>query len=489
MQQFRYSEGMKTLYERYRYELIAACAGGIVMVLELVGARMVAPYFGTSIYVWTAMIGVILGALALGYGYGGKWADQQASDKGLALLLIIAAAIIFVSIVVQAPVLNLLASVPVDIRLQTLVAAVVLFGPASFFLGVVSPYVVKLRLSSLETAGQSVGRLYAAGTLGSIIGTFLAGYFLIDWFGNRTLGLGLVLLLLAVSFMSVARPWRWQRLALLAAVGIFMVVPVARPEYVTADIDSPYSRYQVLTHPQEDGLVRSLVTDRFGTQSAVLLGQPDVAVFDYIDRFQQIYRSLQPSRALVIGGGTYTFPAMMAHQYPEATVTAVEIDPKLTDVAREYFELDIPDNLSIVHADGRVYLNRAEERYQAVYVDAFSSMTPPFHLATKEATHRMKDALSEDGVVVANIIAPRQPTEYLQAVVSTSRQAFRFVDAYAVDQAAPADEAQNLIVVMTNDTGSRRAVGDALSSPSLVIGKEGRILTDDHAPIEQLIHR
>jgi hypothetical protein len=173
---------------RYRYELIAVLNGAIIMVLEIVGARIIAPHFGSSVYVWTAVIGVILGVLSAGYWYGGRLADRHASDRGLSLILGLAALVLLVSLLTRELSLGLAETLGGDIRLQALVAALLIFAPANFLMGTVSPYLAKLRITELSTAGSSVGGLYAAGTAGSIVGTFAAGYWLISVMGNRALG-------------------------------------------------------------------------------------------------------------------------------------------------------------------------------------------------------------------------------------------------------------------------------------------------------------
>lgn len=163
------------ILSKYRYECITAVSGGVVMILELVGARMIAPYFGTSFYVWTAMIGVILGALSFGYWYGGRVADKNPNDTALMKVIVLASFAILVSLIMQEMLLSSIAGARVDIRLGALLGAIVLFAPAAILLGIVSPYVARLRLDTIASAGQSIGRLYAAGTFGSIV-TFLAGY-------------------------------------------------------------------------------------------------------------------------------------------------------------------------------------------------------------------------------------------------------------------------------------------------------------------------
>lgn len=470
----------------YRYEIIAAVGGAVVMILELVGARMVAPFFGTSIYVWTAMIGVILGALSLGYWYGGILADRRANDQILMRVIVIAALSIYLCVIVQEVLLTAIAGVNVDVRISTVLAAVCLFAPAAILLGVVSPYVAKLRVSSLKTSGQSIGRLYAAGTSGSIIGTFLAGYWLIGWFGNKTLGFSLVAVLVALSFAAHWRDWAIRRIALLLLALLGVVLPTASSFGVVADIDSAYSRY-IVKETNESYPRRLLTTDPFSMQSAQYIDDPEILALDYTERFMRVAAALKPDTALIIGGGAYTFPDALASTYPRTRVDTIEIDPKLTDIASRYFHFQPKSNSRIYHEDGRVFLNRApQDRYDTVFLDAFSSLTPPYQLTTLEATAGVRRTMKADGVAVANVIASHDDS-YGRAMAATYREVFAYVDIYPVHPEISDAKRQNLIVVMTDTEAKRQRVRAALST-SPVTMPSGMILADDFAPIEQLIH-
>lgn len=478
---------MKKFLREYRYELIAAVGGAVVMMLELVGARMVAPFFGTSIYVWTAMIGVILGALSLGYWYGGILADRKANDNGLMRVIVIAAAAIYLSVVVQEALLGAISYINIDVRIATLIAATALFAPAAILLGVISPYVAKLRISSLKTTGKSIGRLYAAGTFGSIVGTFLAGYWLIGWFGNRTLGFSLVFVLVLLSLMAERRDWMMRRLILGSIALLGIVLPFSQGFGVIADIDSAYSRY-IVKETQESSPRRLLVTDPFGIQSAQYIDEPDVMALQYADRFMRITNSLQPKSVLVIGGGAFTFPQAVADTYPHVLVDTVEIDPRLNEIAHRYFHFAPTENSHVYNEDGRVFLNHApRSRYETVFLDAFSSLTPPYQLTTLEATEAVKHTMTPDGAAVANVIASYDDP-YGRATAATYRQVFTYVDIYPVRTDVDVSLRQNLIVVMTDNEDRRERARIAMATPSIAI-RSGLVLTDDFAPVEQLIHR
>ncbi len=479
---------MKSFFVRYRYELITSVCGATVMIVELVGARMLAPYVGSSLYVWTTMIGVILGALSFGYWYGGKLADQNPNDEKLMKIVTLASFCILVAMIFHSVVLGFVVSITQDVRVASLLAAIVLFAPAAVLLGIESPYVARLRLKSLATAGESIGRLYAAGTFGSIIGTFLAGYWLISWFGNQTLGILVVLVLLCLSFFIDHKKWRLLRVIGIVVTILFsMSASSPFSSQVIADIDTPYNRYLV-TESDQQPVLRALVTDPFSTQSAQYVGRPDILVAKYTKNFFDISEKLQPTDILVIGGGAFTYPQAFSRANPESYVTVVEIDEKLADISKEYFGLVDSQNMTIIHEDGRVYLNQSNKKFDVIYMDAFSSLTPPYQLTTTETNQHEKRLLQKNGAVVTNAIASLQNDAYLAALISTQRQTFRYVEVYQVIEGSDPQQKQNVIIVATDSQATSKAIESVLGKNTRVSVKSGSILTDDHAPVEQLIN-
>lgn len=478
---------VKQFFVRYRYELIAASSGAIVMILELVGARVIAPYFGSSLYVWTAMIGVILAALSAGYWYGGRLADRDPSDHTLMKVIVLAAFLIGGSLLVQELLLGIIASIAPDVRLAAVLAALLLFAPAALLLGVVSPYVAKLSIKNMRSAGQSIGRLYAAGTVGSIAGTFLAGYWLIALFGNRLLGVLLVVALVALSFAVTHRGWLLQRVVvLLVGLAALAAPTINLSANIVADVDSAHSRY-LITDSDDEVPLRTLVTDVFGAQSSQYVGYPGMLVSTYTQRFKVISDALTPQNILVVGGGAYTYPQVAAKTYPDARIDVVEIDPKLTKLAKQYFEFNPPANLTVYHEDGRVFFNRSDERYDIIFMDAYSSLTPPYQLTTREALSLQQRSLTREGTLIANIIARPSGDPYLEALMATYREVFQNVEVYP-EGLYGGNVRQNMLLVATDTSVARDKIANILEVDSLSVGS-GTLLTDDYAPIEQLIAR
>lgn len=479
-------------FHRFRYELIAALIGAVILMLELVGARLIAPYFGTSLYVWTSVIGVILGALSVGYVYGGRWADRGPSDNKLAAIIFISALLLLISQLSQEFILSSLAALSLDLRLQAFLAALILFAPANFFFGVVSPYLVKLRLTSLASAGRSIGGLYAAGTVGSIVGTFLAGYFLISYVGSRKLGLLMVGVLVLVSLLAMPNLYRKQRIGLLMIAVVFALVATGPDNpAILYDGDSIYARNRVVDVTTSEGkLVRQLRTDHLGVQSAVMVEDPSLLVAPYNQQFFEVARAAAKlDNVLVIGGGTFTFPRVLSERFPKIQVDVVEIDPQLEQIAKSYFFYRDNKRINIKNEDGRTFLNRNKKQYDLIFMDAYTSLSPPFQLTTTEAVARIKASLKPDGAAVINLISAYEgeAAQFLKATATTYKTAFKRVEYYQTVAASPLKSRQNIVVYATNGDVRRPSGIKTPALPPLSLDKTAQ-LTDDYAPVERMTH-
>lgn len=462
------------------------------MVLEIVGARLIAPVFGTSTYVWTAMIGVILGSLAIGYAVGGKLADRDNPARFLGLLLTGAAMLVLLMGLLQQTVLEVIAAMQLDLRISALLAAIMLFGLPSLLLGMVSPHLAKIRVTSLETTGFSIGRLEAAGAVGSIAGTFACGYFLLGAFGSRSIVIGVVMILLLTAAIAGPLPSAWRKARLFGLLATFFVATVinANPPSVLADVDSSYARYQVVTGFDGAQKAHYLVTDRSGIQSAASAQSADQLLLEYTRQFAAAAAAYgDPRRVLVIGGGAYTFPVYLANNYSDATIDAIEIDPALDTLAAKYFNYTPSPRLRIHHVDGRSYLNTNDSRYDLIYMDAFSSLSPPFQLTTRQTVAHIKRSLVPEGAAVVNVVAAYEGGrgEYARAVLETYKREFRYVSLHPLDSSIGASEGrQNLVLFAADDAQNYAALTQSLRHKPLRMQPGGLVLTDDYAPIERL---
>ena len=483
-------------------DLVVLICGAIVMIYEITGSRVVAPFIGTSTYIWTSLIGVILGALSLGYWLGGRTADRMPKKSVLATAILTAAGLIALTTLVKDVFLTAVAAFPAGLELKAVTAALVLFAPASVALGFVVPYAVKLRMESVVEAGRTVGRLYAVSTIGSIVGTFAAGFFLMPFLGtNRTLYLITGLLFLS-TFLLI--PFRVDRKA--AYVIVVLAFAIAANELMSyamyrtiafEDIDTQYSRVRVFstTDPETGRPIDAMTFDPHSTQSAIF-ADSDELVFEYT-KFYHLVAALVPDlqRALMIGGAGYSFPKAFLADYPDAKLDVVEIDPELTGIARRRFRLKDDPRLRIFHEDGRVFLNRSEGGYDAVLIDAFGSLfSVPYQLTTTESVAEAYRVLGGDGVVILNLgSAIRGDSSlFLQAELATYRNRFPNVYLFKVKPERRDDELQNLIIV-----ACKRECMPTLPPESQLIASllsrryEAEVpltvpsLTDDLAPVDR----
>ncbi len=484
-------------------EGVVLICGAVVMVYEITGSRVLAPFIGMSTYIWTSLIGVILAALSLGYWFGGRMADRAPRKSVLASAILAAAGLIALTTLLKDVLLSAIAAFPTGLELKAVIAALILFAPASIALGFVAPYAVKLRMGSLGEAGRTVGRLYALSTIGSIIGTFLAGFVLLPFLGtNRTLYL-ITAVLLLVAILIV--PFKIERR--ITGVLIVLSFAIAANELTGyamfrsvgfEDIDTEYSRVRVFrtTDPTTGRQIEAMTFDPHSTQSAMYT-DTDELVFEYT-RFYHLIGAIKPDfrRALMIGGAGYSFPKAYLASYPHGTLDVAEIDPALTAIARRRFRLQDDERLRIFHEDGRVFLNRSSSGiYDTVMMDAFGSLfSVPYQLTTVEAVQQIHRVLVDDGTVIFNVgsAISGDASLFLQAELATYRSVFQNVYLFKVRPERPDHELQNLIVVAckteclpTAGLGNEQIDSLIRRRYGSVVDETMPILTDDHAPVER----
>lgn len=490
---------------KYVLEVTVFVCGAVVMVYEIIGSRIVSPFIGTSTYVWTSLIGVILASLSLGYWIGGRLADKKPDVKILAFVIFLAGGLVSLTVLIKDVILTAVASAPTGLELKSLLAAVLLFAPASVALGFVTPYAIRLKMRSVTDSGATVGRLYALSTIGSIAGTFAAGFFLIPFVGsNRTLYL-IAASLIVISFLLA--PFAFSRASFaILTVFVFGVLGSELTAFYQLrtkglhDVDTEYSRVQIFrgTEAKTGRPLRAMATDPYFVQSIIYLDGDDL--FAKYNRYYHLLRYLRPgfSSSLMIGGAGYTFPQNYLRTYPNASIDVVEIDPAMTAIAHEYFRLEDNPRLKIIHDDGRVFLNRAETgKYNAVLMDAFGSLfSVPYQLTTVEAVRNISRVLDDEGVVIFNLgSAIRGHSNLLlQAELATYHSVFSTVQLFKVNNDNTDEQTQNLIIVACK---SQCLVDrtDAVQPDDEIAGLlshrytadlplEVPVLTDDLAPVE-----
>lgn len=488
---------------KYVLEFAVFICGAVVMIFELVGSRVIGPFLGTSLFVWTSLIGIILASLSLGYYLGGKQADKNASMSRLARIILLAAICIAISIGIKDVLLLFLQKNVGEIRIASVIASIVLFMPASVYLGMVSPYAAKLKLSSLENTGRTIGNLYALSTAGSIFGTLFAGFYLIPFFGTNKLLIFLAIILVLISIiLSLKTKLKLKITALLILVmGLiafnFLDTLLIKNGFI--DLDTSYNRVFITDSRQQS---RGLTIRRMGinneAHSAMYL-ESDELVSEYAKSYHLI-RHFYPDfkSCLMLGGAGYSFPKSYLKTYPNANIDVVEIDPKVTQLAKDYFKLKEDPRLGIYHKDGRTYLNHTDKTYDIILGDAFnSSYSIPYQLTTQESAQKMHDILNEDGVVILNIISSIEGDsgKFFRSEYATFKAVFPQLFVYPLRDSKNGSTIQNIFLIALKSKDKIYPLSsDEIDLNNRLqkfwcqdIPNDLPVLTDDFAPVDYYI--
>ena len=478
--------------------LIVFLTGASVMVIELLGTRLIAPFYGASLYVWSSLISVTMIALAVGYFVGGRWADR-AQRTGLSLIIALAA--LFTLLIPWATRPVLLATDSLGLRGGAFTSALVLFFPSLTLFGMVGPFAIKLATSQLDGVGSSSGNIYAVSTLGSVIGTLLLGFFLFPWVGSRQIlvTLGLLLFVLAVAVAVFEQKRFGKTIAvlpctLLALVGLCLV-----PKIVGAGHVPPDNRYTVLSERESlYGYVRVIEQTsrdlRFLTADASMIGAANIS--DGANRltYQDIVAlipAIKPSikKALLIGQGAGHMAMTLRDKYGIATDT-LEIDPAVADAASNYFGYQ-PTGKQII-GDARYEIRHLTGIYDLIIHDCFTGGSEPSHLLTVETLQQLRGLLATNGILALNFVAFGQG-EGQRALASVAKTVAQVFPNQSLFVSEPGDDFNDYIFLASNQpidlkTPSFSAVqANWLHERKFTVdASDGIILTDNLNPLEHL---
>ncbi len=484
---------------RYAAWALSFLAGFLLMVLELTASRLMAPIMGTSLYTWTAVIGVVLCGLSFGAYLGGVVIDRRPTLKTLGYTFFIGGLSITI-LYLLTPGAFILATLPIDIPLLATSVAALLFFVPSLLLGMIQPMIVRLSTDQLLSIGKTYGLLSAFWSLGSIAGVFLTGYMLIPRIGSlKTLILISVLLVFCGGCILRFARGRGKM------IGTTLTLLLLFSMWATATIDYGHN----VLFAKDTGYYSVAVADvdipEYGPSRIFFLdidthsiertkkGEPL-----YTDSARLFAQSLSlTSSVAVIGAGAYTVPNDLA-RYSSSSVLVIEIDPEVPGIAQRYFPVD--RNVHTQIGDARIFFRRSKDSYDFIFGDAFSSsVSVPWHLLTKEFDTSIAEHLSSHGVYVVNIISAVKgdKNDLYRAVDETLRSVFPYVESYAfgTDLTGP----QN--IVFASSYSPLDPLVEKGSTTEVVLGaretfehmrvtekhEKGIILTDDYAPTEMLL--
>lgn len=481
--------------KKYKLEITVFLCGAIGMILELVAARVLSPYVGSSNLIWTTIIGIMLTSMSLGYWIGGKFADKKPSIEILSNFILLGA--IFTSIIpiLETVIVKNLIQISDNLVLVAIIAATEIFVIPSFVLATVSPYTVKLKDKEKEEVGKVSGRTSSLSTIGSIVGTFLAGFFLIPTYGVRTIifGTSIILLILSIAI----HPNKNKKYIVLISILALCIIGFSifgkylfkksNPEIIK-DVDSEYSRIWVMQAKNDNTTYKTLQVDT-GTESYIdeETGEMGAKYLYYYDLFEHFNKNAQ--NTLMIGGAAYTYPMHYLKKYPNKTMDVVEIDSKMTELAKEQFGLDSNNkNLKIYHQDGRSFLNTTENKYDCILIDAFKGINAPFELTTYEAMANARNCLNDNGIVITNVVCSLEGNDakFIEYEYATYEKIFDEVKLFQVND-VDKQKIQNLILVgikgnpLISEESSEYV--ELLNNEVVDFIPSDEISTDNYAPI------
>jgi spermidine synthase len=489
-------------------------AGGFASIgVELTASRLLAPFFGSSTFIWASLIGLTLAFLALGYFLGGRLADRRPEPVVLYAVTAIAAVAIgtipFVSRPLLTGSLEAFRELDAGAFYGSLIGTLLLLAPPVTLLGFISPFAIRLQLSDVASAGKTAGSLYALSTIGSISGSFIPVLVLIPLIGTAAtfIALSLALLVPAVAGLVVMRE---RPIALAAGLAAFTVPALAmaapagvRPPDRGILLDERESAYNYIQVVAEDGRRSLILNDGHAVHSVydpdeLLTGGP----WDYFMVAPQMVEGAaepEPRDVLLIGLAGGTVARQLTAAYGPIPITGVEIDPEIDDVAREYFALDELENVDVIVADGRYALKTSDATFDLIGVDAYRQPYIPFQLASSEFFQDVSAHLRPGGVVVVNAGRTRTDFRLVEALGATIRDVFPYVVAIDVDRYTntiligsrsplSADGLIQNIERLPATSPVREVSGWSLASGNIrAIEPGGSVFTDDRAPVERVI--
>ncbi|HEU4595520.1 MAG TPA: fused MFS/spermidine synthase [Pyrinomonadaceae bacterium] len=481
------------------WHLTPLLTGAVIMVLELVAFRLYAPYFGYSIYVWGAMISVVMAALAAGYALGGWLADKSQTDRPLYLVILLSGAYqLFVVLTVNSllPALSRL-----DGAAGIVLATLVIFGPPMVALAMVAPFVIRLQARAAHV-GITAGKIYALSTIGSIGGVVITSFFLVPQLGTRATLITACAVTALVAVAGLVAGGSRGRRALLAlpALALLPLAPEAAwPEGTIWLSESEYNQVRVVRRDNRQTLV--LNHNTVHTLRDMETGWSGY-YYDYF-ALGPALSDEEPRRLLVLGMGAGGSLAATRAAAPDIEADAVEIDPKVIEAGERFFDLrkDGGSRLRVHLADARPWLARSEGLYELVHIDLYQGGPyVPFYLATVEFFETVRAHMREGGVLMLNVMDVGREREILNSTAATLRRVFPTVLytepskgnylLFVFPRARGVEDVRARLGRVSTGGVIEQLARKAAASIQILTPPAGTPhFTDDHAPVEEMTRR
>lgn len=502
--------------QRYTPHVVVFFGSLGIMIIELVASRLVAKYFGNSLYTWTGVIGVVLGGISLGNYLGGRLADRFEPSRVIIPVLLVSSAATLLILLLDALLgrfvrATMLSSILV---LRSVGVITLLFLLPATALGGISPIMAKYALLGHGGIGRTVGNIYAASSIGSIAGTFLAGFVLIPLLDLRIIVVVVGLIIASLGFLIRGR----RRVAasgsvlflLLGAAAFLIDGPPAAAKAGGRVLYARSSQYSYITvkdlstagGPSGERvlIMDGLIHNRYDLQN------PDHLLYEYETIFESASRMVAPTpearhrlRLLTLGGGAMTLPSYLARNYRPAENSVVEIDPRVVGIAQRYFAVPRDPAPTVMVGDARVVAESLEGRrsYDIVYLDVFNSFAVPYHLTTLEFTRSLARLLRPNGILLANTIDILDSGGFVARYYNTLRAVFSEVKIYGDPTMNLHDRStfvlcaslkRKLPEVLPDTKGTPIAFALEPGAVDALIAKNGTALFSDYyAPVDNLM--
>lgn len=492
--------------------VVAFVVGAIVMSFEMLGSRYLNPYFGSGIYTWASLISTVLASLTVGYFLGGWLADRRPSAPMLGVTVLIGSLYILLLPLFAQPMLEIVLERIDDIKAGSLVSSVlILFFPV-LFLGMYSPFAIRLLLTSAQHSGMVSGTVYGISTAGSIVGTLGTTFYLIPSIGSRAITLSLGIAGLVSALLLIALPYLTRRRAAAAIAALLCALTAAqsqaedlvdeklrldllkRPDGQLARIETEYN--DIYINKRRNALTMSFQLKGWHyTESVTNLRDPDDLPVAYTQMMTASLAYPQNlKRILMIGLGGGSISTYLGRAMPDAEIDTVEIDPGVIDVARKFFGIKDSSRVRYLDGDGRVFLTRNRKQYDLILIDAFHGGYVPFHLLTREFYTLIKQRLAPGGAATFNV---HNGSKLYASTLLTLGAVFKTIDLYPSGEGevsvVATDETSNLDTLTQKASALQSNHGFRYALPALLAKRKtdakaqtakGELITDDFAPVD-----
>lgn len=486
--------------------------GLVVLVIEIVAIRMLSPYYGNTIYTASAVLGIVLMALSLGYYFGGRLSDKYPHFKFFYFIIFVSGLLtlgMYVASIVVLPTLSLLFSIIVG----PLVASFFLFLIPALALGMLSPFAVKLHhnlTDKTDKVGQQSGEVFFWSTLGSIAGSLLSGFVFIPFFGTDAILVttGILLSLWGLVGMLFFLPEKRGVLPLIlfiflgASILSWQSIPKKDSRVIYAK-DGVYEKIKIFDGLWNNKPARFLMQDK--SNSAAMYLNSDELVYEYT-KYYQLYKLINKDakRAFIIGGGAYSIPKALLKDSKDILIDVVEIEPELYNLSKKYFNLQDNPRLTNYTEDGRHFLKISDKTYDLIVSDVYYSFfSIPIHFTTKEFFDLAKSRLSKDGTFVGNFVGSLDSASpsFIASEIKTFKEVFPNSYFFGVSK-ANSNVPQNIIFLGINGDKQidfKNIPKDVDKTIQDIAQKninletfdffKHKILTDNFSPVEYMVSR